>query len=198
MAFYSACASELTTNPNPDVLRTYDVLYALIPFIQAVCTKDDNANYCVTDIIIPSSSTTAIGASNAKRAANQTPVVMPNVTTFRQTNLLFFFLQPQTSSTTLCTTCTRNVIMSYISFEQSVPYAPGIGNSPLMGGQIDLYNAITNTCGQSFFGGAAQAAGEIHSGLLGTSAAPRSVSKAFGGILTAVMGIVVLDFAAIL
>jgi len=189
-------------NPDPDVLRTYDVLYALIPLKQAVCAKDDNGKFCVLGVTIPSSSAAAAGAkvnvAVTKRGAAQAPAVIPNTTTFRQTNLLFFFLQPQTASSTLCTTCTRNILMSYINFEQSIPYAPGLGNSPLMGGQSDLYNAVTSTCGNTFFGGAVQAAGGISSGLFGTSAAPRSVSQTFGGIVTAVMSSVALGFAAIL
>jgi len=66
-----------------------------------------------------------------------------------------------------------------------------------MGGQLDLYNAVLNTCGKSFFGGAAQAAGGISSGLLG-SAAIKTVSESFGGIITAVMGTVAFGFAAML
>jgi len=220
--FYSACTAELTTNVNSDVIRTYDVLYALTPLKQAICTKDDSGKYCVTEITAPSSSTgasdskvdIAVGSSstpdlssvkqwlwstpsNAKRATGETAAIIPNVTTYKQSNLLFFFLQPQMDSATLCTTCTRNVLMAYFNFERSVPYGPGLSNSPLMGGQSALYNAVNSTCGKSFFGGAVQAAGGISDGLLG-NAAPRSVSQSLGGIITAVMGTVAFGFAAIL
>jgi hypothetical protein len=215
ISFYSACTAELTANQNTDVLRTYDVLYALTPLKQAVCTKDDGGKYCVTEVTTPLNARVNVAitgrsaaadavqwlwrrVSNTKRAAAQTPAIIPNTTTFRETNLLFFFLQPQTASATLCTTCTRNILMSYISFEQSVPYGPGLSNSPLMGGQSDLYNAINNTCGKSFFGGAVQAAGGISGGALSPSAAPRPVSQTFGGIVTVVIGTVVLGIAAIL
>ena len=89
--------------------------------------------------------------------------------------------------------------MSYFNFEQSVPYAPGLNNSPLMGGQSELYNAVTNTCGSSFFGGAVQAAGGLSGGLAGSSsAATRSVSESFGDIVTVFIGTVAFGFAAFL
>ena len=207
----------MTTNPNADVLRTYDVMYALLPLQQAVCTKDSNGKYCVTEITNPSSTSDSSGQVDAavigssspdissvkqylwsqtsytKRATAQTVAMIPNVTTFRQSNLLFFFLTPQTASATLCTTCTRNMLMSYFDFEQSVPYAPGLGNSPLMGGQLDLYNHVASACGKTFLGGAVEAAGSISSGLVGgQSAAPRSASQSFVGIVSALMGTVAI------
>jgi hypothetical protein len=89
--------------------------------------------------------------------------------------------------------------MSYFNFEQNVPYGPGISKSPLMGGQMDLYNAVNNACGSDFFSGAVQAAGGLSGGLAGsTSAAVRSVSQSFGGVVAAVMGTMAFAFVAIL
>jgi hypothetical protein len=195
-SFYAACSAELTSNPNNDVLRTYDVFYAFIPFKKAVCSKSDSDKYCVMQESTYSSSASGVN----KRATAQTPAIVPNTTTYRDSNLLFLFLTPQTPSTQLCTTCTRNILMSYITFETSVPYAPGLGKSPLMGGQPDLYNAVQSTCGKNFFSGAAQAAGGLSGGVLGnSSAAPRSVSQGFMGIITgALMGVVALMVAAVL
>jgi hypothetical protein len=211
----------LTSNANSDVINIYDVFYALTPLKNAVCTKNLNDNYCVTEITAPSSNAAASGAnvniavgssavsslkhylwsqvSKTKRATAQTPAMIPNTTTYRNNNILFFLLQPNTDSTILCTVCTRSVLMSYFNFEQSVPYGPGISNSPLMGGQMDLYNAVNNACGSDFFSGAVQAAGGLSGGLGGAkSTAVRSVSQSFGGVVTAVMGTVVFGFAAIL
>jgi len=198
--FYSACTIELTANPKSDVLRIYDVLYALLPLKQAVCTKDSSGKYCVTEVTNPSSGQSFWSqTSNTKRATGQTAAVIPNTTAFRQTNLLFFFLTAQTASATLCTTCSRNVLMSYFNFEQSVPYGPGFANSPLLGGQSDLYNHISSTCGKTFLGGAVQAAGSISSSSVGgTSAALRSASHSFSGIVSAIIGTVAIGFAAIL
>jgi hypothetical protein len=212
----------LTSNANSDVINIYDVFYALTPLKNAVCTKDPNDKYCVIDITTPSSDAGASGAnvdvavgsnsvssikqylwskvSKTKRATAQTPAMIPNTTTYRNNNILFFLLQPKMDSTILCTACTRSVLMSYFNFEQSVPYGPGISKSPLMGGQMDLYNAVNNACGSDFFSGAVQAAGGLSGGLAGaaTSTAVRSVSQSFGGVVTAVMGTVAFGFAAIL
>jgi len=46
-SFYTACTPELTgTNPSKDALRTYDTLYAFIPFQNTLCSKDETGTYC--------------------------------------------------------------------------------------------------------------------------------------------------------
>lgn len=132
-------------------------------------------------------------------AAAQTAAIIPNTTTYRDSNLLFMFLTPQTPSAQLCTSCTRNVLMSYINFESSVPYAPGLKQSPLMGGQSDLYQGVLGTCGKNFFNSGVQAAGGLSGGVLGgsSSAAPKSVSQDFI-MLAAFLSAVVVAFASVL
>lgn len=222
--FYAACSAELTSSPNSDVIRNYDVFYAMTPFKQAACTKADSGKYCAMQESTSSSSASAPGVSDSttnievgdddvstlrqwlwtqysisKRATTQTAAIIPNTTTYRDSNLLFLFLTPQTPSSQLCTTCTRNVLMSYINFETNVPYAPGLSNSPFMGGQPALYNAVLNTCGKDFFSGAVQAAGGISSGILGNSnAAPRSIGQGSASVTGVLMGAVALMVAAIL
>jgi len=210
--FYAACSAELTSTANKDVMRTYDVFYALTPLKQAVCSKADNGNYCVTQ---ESTSKNNIDVADGdistfrqwlwnqysinKRATTQTAAIIPNTTTYLDSNLLFLFLTPQTPSSQLCTTCTRNVLMSYIDFETNVPYAPGLSRSPLMGGQPELYNAVQSTCGKSFLSGAVQAAGGLASGVLGNSnAAPRSISNDVASVTGMLMGVVALMVTAVL
>ncbi|KAL1943272.1 hypothetical protein VTO73DRAFT_4347 [Trametes versicolor] len=64
--FYTACGPELTTSANKDVIKIYDVLYAIIPLRQAVCSKADNGQYCATQIAANStaSSSTLSAISN--------------------------------------------------------------------------------------------------------------------------------------
>ncbi|KAF9784553.1 hypothetical protein BJ322DRAFT_1021285 [Thelephora terrestris] len=50
-------------------------------------------------------------------------------------------------------------------------YAPGTGNSPLLGGETDLYNAIHQKCGAAFLSGSVQAAGGTSNGLINGGAA---------------------------
>jgi len=185
----------------------------MTPLKEAMCTKDDSNKYCVeqttssaasgakVNVAVSGTSTPDVSsikqylwsqASVAKRAAAQTAAIVPNTTTYHDSNLLFLFLSPSMSSSALCTTCTRNILTQYINFETSVPYGPGLSNSPLMSGQSELYNAVLSTCGKTFFSGAVQAAGGISNGVLGNSnAAPRSLDQGLSGIVAAVISVAV-------
>ncbi|KAF9784519.1 hypothetical protein BJ322DRAFT_1064889 [Thelephora terrestris] len=191
--FYTACSNELTSSPNPDVIRAYDVLYVHFPFSQAVCTKDDSGNYCVlevgstlnlTNTLLSTAGSAGtdpandlwvpITSDNQRRAQEQ--VIIPNVQQFKALNLVFLALQPSLAAAQLCTPCTRNIFNQYIQFMSDISYAPGIGNSPLMGGETDLYNAIQQKCGAAFLSGSVQAAGGISNGLINGGAAGISVN----------------------
>jgi hypothetical protein len=77
-------------------------------------------------------------------------IITPNMTTYRNTNLPFLFLQPTMKQSTLCTPCTREVMVSYIKWETAFPYALGLSQSPILGGQSELWNAINATCGPTY------------------------------------------------
>jgi hypothetical protein len=190
--FFSACSNELTSSPNSDVVRAYDVLYVIYPFSQAVCTKDDSGKYCVLEVgstsnttktLLSSSSTDPSPANglwtpfpSGKTRRGEEQVVIPNLQQFRNSNLVFLGLLPSLSADQLCKPCTRNVLNQYIQFMSSIPYAPGISNSPLMGGETDLYNAVQQKCGAPFLSGSVQAAGGISGGVLGGGAAGLTVN----------------------
>ncbi|KAH9834175.1 uncharacterized protein C8Q71DRAFT_165061 [Rhodofomes roseus] len=217
---YSACTAELTSSANKDVLRTYDVLYSIVPLQQAMCSKNSNGDYCVVAGSNSSSSSgtndaasTATGesfssiseylysdasspSSVARRDNSQATIsIVPNTTTFAENNILFLFLSPNLSSSELCTSCTRSVITAYTDFESNVPYAPGLQSSTLMSGQTALYKGIISTCGSSFMSGGAQAAGAISSGE--TSGAPPSIAVSAKAV-SAVFGAAALAFFAML
>lgn len=216
-AFYAACSAELTSAPNPSVKLLYDVLYVLQPLRQSVCSKDDNGNFCATELTNSSSTGTVAlvdpeasqkqaqldsylystssttGAAARRDLSNSTTILIPNATTFEDTNLVFLFLNPSNPS---CTTCTRNILTSYISFESTCPYAPGINSSLLLAGQSALYNNITNTCGANFLSGAVQAAGGISSGLV-SGAAPRAGAQELSAAVSAILGVVAFVAASV-
>jgi hypothetical protein len=77
-------------------------------------------------------------------------IITPNTTTYRNTNLPFLFLQPTMKQSALCTPCTREVMVHYIKWETAFPYALGLSQSPILGGQSELWNAINGTCGQTY------------------------------------------------
>jgi hypothetical protein len=80
----------------------------------------------------------------------QTSYMTPNATTYRSTSLPYLFLQADMSSKLLCSTCTKSIMAAYISWESQVPYALGLGSSPILGGQQDLWSGIGQTCGANF------------------------------------------------
>lgn len=63
------------------------------------------------------------------------------------------------SQSALCTPCTRGVFVSYIKWETQNPYAIGLANSPILGGQNKLFSAVNKTCGASFAAAIQQEAG---------------------------------------
>lgn len=201
--FYAACSNELTSSPNPDVTRAYDVLYVLYPFSQAVCTKDDSGNYCVLEVGSTSNSTKTLLSSdstdsppvdglwsplpngNTRRGEDQ--VVIPNLQEFKRLNLVFLGLLPSLTADQLCKPCTRNVLNQYIQFMSSIPYAPGIQNSPTMGGETDLYNAVQQKCGAPFLSGSVQAAGGISGNILNGAAGLSVHTRTVAGALFAII-----------
>ncbi|KAI9571947.1 hypothetical protein HD554DRAFT_2070528 [Boletus coccyginus] len=215
-AFYAACEAELTSNPNQSVKTTYDVLYALVPIREAICSKNDSGDYCVTQLSNSSNAgvvaladpgasqqhalltdflyTTTGSGAVVRRGVSDATALVPNTTTYKNTNLLFMFLDPSTSIP--CTTCTRNIITPYIDFESACPYGPGLSNSLLLAGQVSLYNNITTDCGSGFLSGAVQAAGGLSSGLL-SGAAPLVVGQELSAAVSLILGVAAFAVASL-
>ena len=195
--FYASCPNELSSSPNSDVTRAYDVLYSLFPFSKAICTKGDDGSYCALKVASTLKSGKTLLASSdqnlwspvAQNSRRDEQVIVPNLQQFKAGNIAFLGLQPSDTQEQLCQTCTRNVLSPYIAFTSSIPYALGLSNSLILGGQIALYNAVQSTCGAPFLSGSVQAAGGIANGLLGSSGAadlsvnPRTVAGAFSAIV---------------
>jgi len=80
----------------------------------------------------------------------QTSYMTPNATTYRTTSLPYLFLQADMNAKLLCSTCTKSILAAYISWESQVPYALGLGSSPILGGQQQLWTGIGQTCGANF------------------------------------------------
>ncbi|KAF8900427.1 hypothetical protein CPB84DRAFT_1836572 [Gymnopilus junonius] len=208
-AFYTACPEELTTKRVEEVVRLYDVLYTILPIQTSVCAKDDSANWCVLapstnsrevdDAVAGGSSDLAkllallyTDNSALKRRADSAAIV-PNMTTYHDSNLPFLFFNPSQDATTLCTTCMRNVLTAYINFESDVPYAPGLNQSELLDTQSALYQAVQSKCPSNFLSGAVQAAGGLSSGggLL-SSGAVSTISSEYQSFLAVAMGVATL------
>jgi hypothetical protein len=115
-------------------------------------------------------------------------VVTPNATTYRNTNLPFLFLQPDMTKEQLCTSCTRQIMVTYIKYENAIGYGPGLGNSPILGGQSGLWNGIKTVCGDSFTGAIVSEAG-------GNLPASSALSRAAVPAVGLVAGVAALAFA---
>jgi len=177
----------------------------MYPFRTAVCCKGDNGQYCAIQSTASSgaSNTSSLGNSDIQKylwstastlSRRDSAITIPNATTIEVHNIAFLLLQANLPASSLCTTCTRSIITSYINYESNVPYGLGLSQSTMFGGQTVLYNAIQSTCGASFLSGAVQAAGGISGGIL--SGAPRTVGVDFRGMMVVMLGVVGLGFTA--
>lgn len=182
--FYSSCTAELTSNQNVDVIKMYDMMYTIWPLKQSMCVKDDDTSYCLPKTASKSGAADSVG----QYVVDQTVLNGPNATAIGTSNLPFLFLNPSLSSTDLCTTCTRNVLTSYISWESTINYAPGLASTQLLVGQKGLYEGVVKTCGTSFLSGSVAAAGGISSkyGNKNSGIASASAQGIFSTVLGAV------------
>lgn len=180
-----------------------------------MCTKDDSSNYCLfagdassTGIKGALASTGGVDLTQVQNALAYSPssgshsrrgedAIVANLTTFRSSNLAFLFREPSMDSTALCTTCTRNILTGYFSYESDALYAPGLSNSQLLGGQNELVGAIQEKCGANFLNGAVQAAGGIQQGHF-PSGAVKGVSDRFAGLVAVVAGTLTVAISALL
>lgn len=217
-SFYSACRSEIDSGNDKvanlyDVLYVFTPLKSAVCAVDS-----SSQAYCVNAIRKagasakgPANSTVNAVNTNAvasiaqsaadfifdlvpglqKRApATQSfaSIVTPNATTYRNTNLPFLFLQPDMTKDELCTSCTRQIMVTYIKYENSIGYGPGLGNSPILGGQSGLWNGIKTVCGDSFTSAIVSEAG-------GALPASGAVSRAAAPAIAVVAGVAALALA---
>jgi len=205
--FKDACGAELTgSNPNDVVIRDYDTMYTLSPFKAAICSKNpSNQAYCVLNTSSSGNSKRGVALSSdvmyardhlanayvsRKRGSTQS-VLVPNVDTYRNTNLLYLFVSPDMNTGELCTDCTEEIMTKYVAWESAVPYALGLANSPMLGGQSQLWAAIQDKCPANFLTEISNAAGSNPDSISGASHvnAGRTVT-AFAGALAALVALV--------
>jgi hypothetical protein len=181
--FYSACPSELTTSKNSDVIKIYDILYTILPMRTSICSKDDSGSWCVMSspksgtkeqngsaTLADLLSTLYTKAGAALRRRGPQDAITPNLTTYHNNNLIFLYFNPDLDATTLCTTCARQVLTAYMTFESNVAYTPGLPNSQLLDKQSALLDAVKSKCPAGFLSGAVQAAGGLSAGILSSAA----------------------------
>lgn len=83
-------------------------------------------------------------------------------------------------------------MVQYIKWETAVPYALGLAQSPILGGQLELWNSIDQTCGATYVA-AINAQVSQFVGVTNSSSSAMSVMAAPGGKgLGAVMSVAAL------
>jgi hypothetical protein len=194
-AFGAACSDELAS-PDSPVIGHYDVLYSLIPMQKSVCSKNDKGNWCVMSGA-PIAGSTADQIQGRLYTQNG-ETVTPNINAFSENNIPFIGISPSLGKDALCTTCTRNVLRNYITFQSSIPYTPGVTNSQLLARQTDLFRAVQETCDEGFMNSEVQAAGSLGT-KFGNSDSNTSgaagVDSRFHGFVAAVAGLMTLAVA---
>lgn len=199
--FYSQCSSDFSESTG-FVHGMYDMVYALGPFLQSVCTPDTSASgkFCVQTLAAStgSSSSSLVSSAQTFLSSNSTSPDFSS-TVWSSTNILFQFLTATSSQSTLCSACASKIMQTYITFETAEAYGPGnIANSNLLGGQTALWSAMSKTCGGSSSivenAGAAPTAGSIGAaGALGSGAGSTQVSAAaVGGLALLSVALVAL------
>lgn len=190
--FYPACMDELVTNPNPGVLKIYEVMYSLPAFKSAICTKGDDGNFCA--IINRGVANVDLTRRSLEARAD---AVTPNTNAFGASNLPFLFIKPDMPKEALCTPCTRNILGSWFTFESEIPFAPGFDTQTILSNQKPLVAAVQSACGQGFFAGSVAAAGGLgnSNSLFDDNAA---VPKAGSGAMAVVVGVLSLVAASAL
>ncbi|KAF7307873.1 hypothetical protein MKEN_01147800 [Mycena kentingensis (nom. inval.)] len=182
--FLKACSAELQTSPNAQVKTIYDTFYTLQPFLASVCAKNDEGEWCAMESKANSTSdsvSSVVRRADSDSDEGEAPAYMPNAATINSNNLLFLLLSGSLPKESLCTTCTKSVLMNYVQFESQLAYAPGLGQSVLFAGQPQLYNDVVATCGSDFLTSAVKAAGGLGQG--STDGESAAMGLRAGGLL---------------
>ncbi|KIY44858.1 hypothetical protein FISHEDRAFT_61544 [Fistulina hepatica ATCC 64428] len=188
--FYSNCSDELTSSLNSDVLTLYDVVYGILPLKETLCTQDDDGSYCALEssdafsALTESVSSGSLSETLSRRADSD---ITPDTEVISDSNLAFLFLTANLTESTLCTTCTRQVLTTWIQFESDTLYAPGISSSSMLSGQTALYNGVVETCGSSFLSGAVAAAGGLSQGSSSSGTVINASTSARTAVVAAVL-----------
>lgn len=168
----SASASATAGNSNNVVTNNFALSAAFDP----IAIASENLYILVSD---PINSIKKRFMSMVQRdpaqSVNTATVITPNMTTYRNTNLAYLFLQPNMNQAQLCTPCTREVMVSYISWEVTQPYALGLSSSSILGGQGALWNSINSTCGAAYVNAITSQVGITAEAANATSAADRTI-----------------------
>ncbi|KAG8930400.1 hypothetical protein FRC01_002826 [Tulasnella sp. 417] len=131
----------------------------------------------------------AKGVNSVSRKRAEQTVYSPDTETYRESGVMYLYTLPSLSAESLCTPCTQKMLSAYASWEATVPYAAGLANSPMLGGQSDLWDATKKKCGDSFMNVVTASVGTANAEV--NAATQVGVSSAVAGVFAVAMGFVV-------
>lgn len=179
-SFWERCADDMEGNDSPQLRQLYDYVYMFIPFRDAVCSEDQNNNYCVESLSSahqedapPDESASSEPAPSKRSLQDQflvgrsfvPPVVqeepyeaairaaMPSSNASKvlnATSQAFLFLSPSSPRGVLCSHCSSQVLANYVKFELASPYALGTKRSSALGVQSEIFDQARQQCGDGF------------------------------------------------
>ncbi|KAI5990405.1 hypothetical protein EDD15DRAFT_1164371 [Pisolithus albus] len=156
-SLYASCSAKSTPFSNQDVKRICNTVYVLPPLGTAIRSTSDSRQYCAAQLDSQSGSVDAI-TQGFNPSSREQYLYQP---------CLFLSLEPSTDSTTICTSCSKTILVPFISFEFDAPYAPVLNNS------------VQTTCGAGFLSGVVQAAGGLSSCILSGDARVLSATMSY-------------------
>jgi hypothetical protein len=148
--YYSACQSDMVSGNQPDLTRTFELLYALPPLRNAVCSKDATGAYCLSS-----------AKKNGGHADTQAPTNQVNLQSWSSSHIHYLFINADETPEQLCTACTKQVLTAYVSYENVLPFPMGMSSSVLLKDQKALWSAITAKCPADFTQGILSAANAV-------------------------------------
>lgn len=127
-----------------------------------------------------------VDSVSLRKRAQQT-IYTPDTEAYRESGVMYLYTLPSLSADSLCTPCTQKVLSAYASWEATVPYAAGLSNSPMLGGQGELWTETKKKCGDSFMNVVTSSVGTANSERV-NSGTQVSVSGALAGVAAVAMG----------
>lgn len=136
-------------------------------------------------------SSNSLGRRATTTTSQTTLQYAPDTQVWGESGVMYLFTVPSLSAASLCTKCTGEILAAYAPWEANTPYGPGLSQSPMLGGQAELWSAASSKCGAAFVQTAQANVGPgVHPGVGSSlSGGLATVSLNLGGGFVALMAV---------
>jgi hypothetical protein len=143
--FWAGCQNDLVSGNQKSLETTFELLYLLQPLTNAVTAKDNDGTYCLNKA--------KASGGHTKRGDDSQSTLQINPADWQKSQLHFLFANADASAAQLCTNCVKQVMTAYVTWENKMPYPPGLTASQLLSSQKGLWQSISNKCPADFTNG---------------------------------------------